>query len=258
MNHDITKHLDDRRAGRLHLPPREPGEPDRLPPPAAADAEGRLVRDAQRARAGEVEARALPARLDERGLRRSADPSAARDVLGQREPDRPARRLRRGEALRRGAHDGVPPPAGRRHVHRAHLQHVRAAHAPARRARDSDVRAPGACERAADRVRRRLADAKLLLRRRSRPRSRAARRERRASSGEHRQPARVHAARARAEGRRGHRLDERDRLRGAPGRRPARFASPTSHAPGSCWAGSRRSASRTACGECCKRTHGSH
>ena len=77
--------------------------------------EGRLVRDAQRARPGEVQARPLPARLDERGLRRSADASAAGDVLGQRQPDRPPRRLRRGEALRRGADDGLPPPAGRRH-----------------------------------------------------------------------------------------------------------------------------------------------
>ena len=40
---------------------------------------------------------------------------AARELLGQRQPDRPARRLRRGEALRRGDDDGVPPPAGRRH-----------------------------------------------------------------------------------------------------------------------------------------------
>ena len=51
-------------------------------------------------------------------------------LLGQREPDRPARRLRRGEALRRGDDDGLPPPAGRRHVDRADLQHVRPAHAP--------------------------------------------------------------------------------------------------------------------------------
>ena len=37
-----------------------------------------------------------------------------------------------------------------------------------------------------------------------------------------------------------------------------RCVNPTSHAPGSCWAGSRRSVSRTASGACCKRTHGSH
>ncbi len=65
------------------------------------------------------------------------------DLLGPREPDRAARRLRRGEALRRGADDGLPPPAGRRHGDRADLQHVRSADAPARRACDSDVPAPG-------------------------------------------------------------------------------------------------------------------
>ena len=108
----------DRRAGRFRLSPRALGEPDRLPAAAAALAQGRLVRDAQRARAREVQACAVPARVDERGLRRPAGSSAAGDLLGQREPDRPARRLRRGQALRRGDGDGVPPPAGRRHVHR--------------------------------------------------------------------------------------------------------------------------------------------
>ena len=153
----------DRRAGRLRLPPREPGEPDRLPAAAAADAQGRLVRHAQRARARQGEAGPLPARLDERGVRRPAGPSAAGDLLGPRQPDRPARRLRRGEALRRGADDGVPPPAGRRHGDRADLQHVRPAHATARRPRDPDVHPPGARGEAADGVRRRLADAELLL-----------------------------------------------------------------------------------------------
>ena len=54
---------------------------------------------------------------------------AARVLLGPRQPDRPARRLRRGQALRRGADDGLPPPAGRRHGDRPHLQHLRAADA---------------------------------------------------------------------------------------------------------------------------------
>jgi hypothetical protein len=69
--------------------------------------------------------RALPDRLDQRGLRRPAGAPAARDLLGPRQPDRPARRLRRGQALRRGADDGLPPPAGRRHRDRADLQHLR-------------------------------------------------------------------------------------------------------------------------------------
>ncbi len=148
-----------RGAGRLRVPPRGAREPDRLPAHAAALAEDRLVRDAPCARAREVEARPLPARLDERGLRRSRGAPAAGDVLGQRQPDRPARGVRRGEALRRGAHDGVPPPAGREHGDRADLQHLRPAHARERRARDPDLPAPGARGQAADRVRRRLADA---------------------------------------------------------------------------------------------------
>ena len=167
-----------RGAGGLRLPPGEPGLADRLRAAAAPHAQGRLVRDAPHARPGEDQAGAVPARLHVGGLRRPADPPAARDVLGQREPDRPARRLRRGEALRRGADDGLPPPAGRRHGHRADLQHVRPAHAPARRARDPDLRPPGARGQAADRLRRRLADPLVLLRRRPHPRPRRARRVR--------------------------------------------------------------------------------
>ena len=50
---------------------------------------------------------------------------------------------------------------------RADLQHVRAADAPARRARDPDVPAPGPAGPADHRVRRRVADALVLLRRRT-------------------------------------------------------------------------------------------
>ena len=157
-----------------------------------------LVRDAQRARPREAQARPLPARVDERGLRRPARPPAAGELLGERQPDRPARCLRRGEALRGGADDGLPRPAGRRHRDRAHLQHVRPAHAAARRPCDPDLRPPGARRRAAHRLRRRIADAELLLRRRSDPRPLPARDERGAPAGQHRQPRRVHAARARA------------------------------------------------------------
>ena len=67
-----------------------------------------------------------------------------RGLLGPRQPDRPARRLRRGQALRRGPDDGLPPPAGRGHPHRADLQHLRPAHAPPRRAGDPDLHPPGA------------------------------------------------------------------------------------------------------------------
>ena len=83
-------------------------------------------------------------------------------------------------------------------------------------------------------------------------------RSRRAPARQHRQPARSYTLLELAQAvHRGDRLDERDRLRGAAGRRPARYASPTSRAPGSCWAGSRRSRSTRDFGECCKRMNGS-
>ena len=57
-----------------------------------------------------------------RDLWRPRDPPPARGLLGQRQPDRPTRRLRRGQALCRGADDGLPPPAGRQHLHLEDLQ----------------------------------------------------------------------------------------------------------------------------------------
>ena len=198
---------------------------------------------------GQAQARALPARLDLRGLRRPAGPPAARELLGPRQPDRPARRLRRGQALRRGADDGLPPPAGRRHRDRAHLQHLRPADAPARRPRDPDLPAPGA-------------------RRTSRSPCSATARQTRSFCyvddlirglvalaesdehlpGQHRQPGRVHAAGAGRDGHRGDRLDARRSSSRRCRSTTRRCASPTSRAPASCSAGSRRSSSATACG----------
>ena len=106
-------------------------EPDRLPRAADPDAQGRLARHAQGARPRQGEGRALPARVDLRGLRRPARPPAERGLLGQRQPDRPARRLRRGQALRRSHDHGLPPLPRRRDAHRPHLQHLRPAHAAA-------------------------------------------------------------------------------------------------------------------------------
>ena len=118
-------------------------------------------------------------------------------LLGQRQPDRPARRLRRGQALRRGADDGLPPPAGRRHGDRADLQHLR------RRAcaRTTAARSPPSCaRRSPDRPITVFGDG-------SQTRSfcyvddlvdghHRAGRVRRARPGQHRQPRRVHAARS--------------------------------------------------------------
>ena len=99
-----------------------------------------------------------------RGLRRPQGAPPARGLLGPRQPDRPARGLRRGQALRRGAHDGLPPPAGRGHPHRAHLQHLRPADAPPRRAGDPHLHPPGAGRQAAHGLRRGRPDALVLLR----------------------------------------------------------------------------------------------
>ena len=69
-------------------------------------------------------------------------------LLGQRQPDRHPQRLRRGEALLRGGHDGLPPEPGARHRDRADLQHLRAADAPGRRPGHPDLHLAGAARRA--------------------------------------------------------------------------------------------------------------
>ena len=107
--HDISKAARDRRAARQRPPLRLAGQPDRLPRAAHPDAEGGLARHPQHARPGQGQAARVSPRLDLRGLRRPAGPPAARELLGQRQPGGPARRLRRGQALRRGDDHGLPP-----------------------------------------------------------------------------------------------------------------------------------------------------
>ena len=168
--------------------------------------------------------------LDQRGVRRPARAPAAGVVLGQRQLDRPAQLLRRGQAVQRGADDGVPPHPRRRRAHRAHLQHLRRADAPRRRTGGQHVRRPGAARRADHAARRRHPDAQLLPRRRRgrRPHRRARRAPHR--TGQRRQPRRVHDARAGRAGGRAHRVDERDHLRAAAGRARGRpVAAPAGH-----------------------------
>ena len=74
-----------------------------------------------------------------RGLRRPVRAPAAGELLGQRQPDRPARLLRRGQALCRDAVLRLPPPARRRDQGRAHLQHLRPAHGRQRRPRGVEL-----------------------------------------------------------------------------------------------------------------------
>ena len=119
---------------------------------------------------------------------------AAGGLLGQRQPDRPARLLRRGQALRRDAVLRLPPPAQARHQGRAHLQHLRAAHGPQRRARGLELHRAGAEGAADHHLRRRQPDPVVLLRRRPDRGLRAADGEPggRDRPGEPRQPRRVH------------------------------------------------------------------
>src|SRR5205085_2395546 len=176
---------------------------DRLPATAAAHPEGRLVWNPPHAGAGQAAPRAIPARLDERGLWRPTRAPAEGELLGPRQSDWSPWRLRRGQALRRSAGHGLPPPAGRRYLNRADLQYVRPEDATPRRPRDPDVPAAGPTGPADHRVRRRLPDPLVLLRRGRDPRLDRARRVRLPLPGQHRQPRRVHIARAREDRDRG-------------------------------------------------------
>src|SRR6516225_1215244 len=77
-------------------------------------------------------------------LRRPRSLSSKRRILGTRESYRPARRLRRGEALCRSDDHGVSPLPQRGHSHRAYLQYLRAADAIKRRPRAAEFRLSGA------------------------------------------------------------------------------------------------------------------
>ena len=85
-----------------------------------------------------------PAGLDLRDLRRPRGAPAGRGLLGQRQPDRPAVVLRRGQALRRDAVLRLPPPARPADQGDPHLQHLRAPDARQRRPGGVELHRPGA------------------------------------------------------------------------------------------------------------------
>ena len=246
-----------RRAARLRLPPRRAREPDRLHAAPAAHAEDRLVRDASRPRPREVEARAVPARLDERGLRRPArcipqpetywgnvNPIGPRGVYDEAK--------RYAEALTMAYHrqQGVDTAI------------VRIFNTYGPRMRPNDGRAiPNFIGQA-------LAEKPLTVygdgsQTRSfcyvddlDPRPDPARRVRRAPAREHRQPGGVHDPPARRGGPRGDRLGEPDHLRGAARRRPAGAAAGHHARASSSSAGSRRSSSTRGCAAPWRRSGG--
>ena len=164
-----------------HLAPAGDRRPDRQHPalrlarPARSitcshpdpDAQGRLARHAQHARPGQGARR--PASCSPAPARSTATPSVhpqREDYWGNVNPIGIRGVLRRGQALRRGHHHGLPPLPRRQHAHRPHLQHLRRTHAARRRPRPAQLHGPGPARRAAHGLRRRLADAQLLLRRR--------------------------------------------------------------------------------------------
>ena len=185
--------------------------------PSGRDPPRRQPRHVRRARARPTPRRSPAARLDQRGVRRTAGAPPARGVLGERPHDRPACLLRRVEALRRGGGVDLRAHARDRHGDRADLQHLRPPHARRRRTGRVQLRRPGAARRTADGARRRLPDPQLLLR--DRPGRRAGRDAGlvRGGPGQPGQPRRVHRARAREDRARAHRVDLGD-----PARRPAR------------------------------------
>ncbi len=91
--------------------------------------QGRFARNISRPRSRAQIRREISGLIDLGVLRRSARASAKGNVLGTRKSHRPALGLRRSQALHRSRDHGVPPLSQRRHAHRAHLQHLRPAHA---------------------------------------------------------------------------------------------------------------------------------
>ena len=155
------------RGGRRDLQSRLSGFAGALPArPGADDQDQRARRDQH---AGSCQAPQMPhlPGVDLGGLRRSLRASPDRGLLGQRQSGRPAGLLRRGQALRRDAVLRLPPPARSRDQGGAHLQHLRAAHGPQRRPGRVELHRAGLAGQADHDLRRRHADAIVLLRRRS-------------------------------------------------------------------------------------------
>jgi hypothetical protein len=156
----------------------------------------------------------------------------------------PLTRIRRGETVRRGAHDRLPPSAGRRHLHRADLQHLRALHSlhdgraiptfmlQALENKPLNVFGDGSQTRS------------VLLRRRPHPRPLPPRHERRAPVRQYGQASRDDAPQAGRNRRQGNRPALGNRLRGAAQLTIRRFASQTPRGRAKCLAQSPRSSLR--------------
>ncbi|VWX56502.1 SAM-dependent methyltransferase (fragment) [Burkholderiales bacterium 8X] len=226
------RHLSALCRGRPDLQPGLPGLAGALPARPGPDHQDQRTRRDQHAGPRQARARQDPAGFDQRGLRRSGDPSAGRGVLGPGQPDRNPELLRRRQALRRNPVLRLPPPAPAAHQGGSHLQYLRAAHACQRRPRGVQLHRAGAARREHHDLRRRPADPQLLLRGRPArghdPHDEHRRRDHRPD--QHRQPRRVLDAGTRQQGDRTYRLEEQA---GAPAAAFGRSeAAPPRHHPG--------------------------
>ncbi len=75
------------------------------------------------------------------------------NLLGSCRPDWDPLGIRRSETLCRSPDDGISPLSWHRYQYRAHLQHVRPAHAPGRRPCSAELLNPGPFREAADGLR---------------------------------------------------------------------------------------------------------
>ena len=198
-----------------------------------------LARNDQRAGAREGEGGAVLPGVDVGGVRRSARASAAGELLGKRQPDRPAQCVRRGQAIRRSGDDGVSP------TRTGSIRGSCASSTPT-------VRACGRATAASSRT----SSSRRWRASRSRSTATAARRAASATSTtrsrdctscscaatpahEHRQSRRVHGEAARRDRRRAHGLVVADRPSAACRPTIPRSARRTSRARERCSAGSR-------------------
>ncbi len=125
------------------LQPRVSRVADSLPVRPGADHQDQRAWRHQHAGARQAREGQDPAGVHQRSVWRPEGASANRGLLGQRQSDRIALLLRRGQALRGDALLRLPPPAQPAHQGRAHLQHLRPAHAPQRRARGVELHRAG-------------------------------------------------------------------------------------------------------------------
>ena len=150
--------------GGPDLPPGVPGVPRALQVQPGEDHQDQRDGHHEHAGPGQAHAGALPADEHQRGVR--GPPGAPPDggLLGQREPDRRAQLLRRGEAGGGDLDLRLPPGAQPGSAGGQDIQHLRPPDGVGRRTGRQQLLGPGPARGEPDRVRRRVPDAVLPVR----------------------------------------------------------------------------------------------